>query len=355
MKILFMNQSNINGLGGYTIQQVHEINMWAKNNDVFYLSFSKLYNAINVRNIDPSVKLIFPTLENGIDAIGLNNVRYVEEARKIILNEGIDLVIIRGAKLNFQFFTQEPVLYREKCVAYITDIGNIEHGNLIKALENAKFVKVQNRKYFQKIGIPIPENMIEQAPLVTSFEGSYEKEFDIMYAGSIAKGWGVEQFLDLVLENPDLKAVMVYTKFGIFTDEEIKVMKDKMARAKNLTIYESLPLFETRKLFAKTKISYCYRDEIIDNNLTFEISTKLLECMDIGCIPIVRDCPINREVLPDNEKYFCKNEKEVRDSVFYFLKNGTNLAELKTNSERFLPESTYNRIIEQMKVGVNDE
>lgn len=353
MKVLYISASNINVPGGDTIQLVSEMNMWNLENEVHYISANKLYRSVIIEELSEDVKINFPTNSRNIFTDKMKVSAYVDHAVEYIREHNIDLVICRGSELVQYFHKTHKEIFSKKALAYITDVDNVN----IKILENifsdAYLIKCQSKRfveiYSEKFNIS-KNKFIVQNPIINDEFTEVEKEFDIVYTGKIAPGWGFEDFLNYLEKNPEVKALIIFARMVWYSHEQKLEFKERMSNLPNLTVYEGLSRTEAINLTKKANIGYCFRDSKIDNGDSHEISTKLLEYCNVGVLPIVRDCNLHREILGNDYIGLVKNENEldrkISEMILKDMKN--EIVKNYETSLNFVTEQTYDRVEKQL-------
>lgn len=349
MKILYVSASDINIVGGDTIQLASELNMWDMENDVEYISRIKLFSSKIVENISPDVKLVFPTVKNGVFTPALtieNLINRIKEYDKI---NNYDLIIMRGSEYLKNFVKLEPELFSKKCITYLTDTFNLTDKEIKKIFKKTFLIKCQSLPYVdyysKKFNIDRSKFLI-QSPIVEDIKiTEKDKEFDIIYIGKIGKGWGVLEYLKFLKENPDLKGALVYSRFLNNNEEEHDEIKE-LFELDNVVVYSNKTRNDTLNLLNKSKVAYGVRDIEIDNDNSSEISSKMIESMFYNVPIIVRNNKLHREIFGDDYPGLVDDYGGTK-KAFENLINSDDI-DLRIEGEKYLAENVYESLKKQL-------
>lgn len=359
MKVLFISTSNINVPGGDTIQLVSEMNMWNLENEVHYISANKLFRSVIIEELNENVHINFPTNSREVFCDQMKIPAYVDNAVEYAKENQIDLIVCRGSELVKYFHKNHKEVFSKKALAYITDVNNINEKQLGDIFRDAYLIKCQSKRFVEifskKLNIS-SDKFIVQNPIINDEFTEVEKEFDIVYTGKIAPGWGFEYFLKYLEDNQDVKALIIFARMVWYSAEKKSEFRRRMNSLPNVTVYEGLPRTEAINLTKKANLGYCFRDSNIDNEDSHEISTKLLEYCNVGAVPIVRDCKLHREILGNDFVGLVKEENELSTKITKLISESVadEIAKNHKTSLSFVTEETYKKVKNQLANFNND-
>ncbi len=356
MKILFIATSNISAVGGDTIQLSAEMNMWATNNEVTYFSMYKLYNSNIVSGLKSNIKLIFPTKRNGINEFHLTEEQLLDEVITLDKKENFDYIICRGSRLLEEFKNNYPEIFKSKVISYMTDTKTLTKEQNIEIFKGSYKNKIQSENTIQHIekdfGIKL-NNYLIQPPIIENYFERIKNEtsYDIVYTGKIAYGWGVLEYLRFLKNNPKIKGAIVYSRFVENENfiKEAQEIRDLLDSLDNLIIFENLNREETLEVLSKSKVSYCYRSKEIDNDDSFEISTKLLESINLNKIVVLRKTKLHESLLGTDYIWFANSEEEMEEKILESL-NYDNEIDIHNRSLEYLSDNIYKKLENQLRI-----
>lgn len=131
----------------------------------------------------------------------------------------------------------------------------------------------------------------------------------IVYSGKLDKTYCVEGFADLAIENKELyQTVFIGSKansnkedrtFSHRILEKLKVLDEQ----KDIVWIKELERKDSILEIAKASFIMAIREPKYDASI--EVSTKLLEAMTVGCLPILRKNAANVALLGEDYPYYC--------------------------------------------------
>ncbi len=302
MKILFATSSSIEYIAGDTIQFASAASMYSQIGQVDVIT-----DSLNVTQIE---KLGF---SKDLNIMGIDQNTHsakCDAISKLDRKNDYNYIFVRGEELLEHIYLYEPNLYRTKVVAYITN-ENLGVSRNIKLFESAKLVRFQTKQHLEFYldkGYKGENGYVETPSIDDKSSIVDDKEYDMIYIGKIAPGWKVDKFFKIAMRYPEKKFCLVYSSiFNNMPAEHKAIIELGMESLDNIDIFFKASREECAQLLAKTRFSYCYRTNKIDNNGSREISTKLLESINANCFPVLRKTNMHVELLGEDYPYFIES------------------------------------------------
>ncbi|GLI56783.1 hypothetical protein PM10SUCC1_22970 [Propionigenium maris DSM 9537] len=354
MKILFLATSNINAVGGDTVQLCANMNMYAQENEVHYFSRYKLYHSANIEGLCENIEMIFPTIEHEINEFSLSISKYIKYAERIDEEENFDWLYVRGSELIKEITKGSRLI--EKTIVYITDYETLEEEEYIKIFKKARLIRCQSKQHMnmliEKYGVK-KDQVFVSPPILEPIPDIYKqsRSYDIAYIGKVHRDWKVDEYLE-ILKLGKYKGALAYSRFSKYSEDEIVKFEKELDYLKEncgLLAFKGISREESLELASRAKIGYAFRSEKIDNENSFEISSKLLEYCELGVVPVLRRTAIHEEIFGEEFIGYCEDLEECKEKIETIL----NLddftlkkirSKLKENVKLFYVNAVYENI-----------
>ncbi|MGN7455605.1 glycosyltransferase [Paenibacillus pasadenensis] len=372
LKILLYGDVDLNYLDGSAIwlQSTARVLAQDPNVDVDVLLKAKPINEvvlIEMKN-QPRVKLI---RHNDVITTQSNRLSIKDAIHAIEKLDGQNkyhCIIIRGFDLAKEL-SSKP--YAQKVVPYITNIkysGSVIDLEDVYALqkiyhnvtyflvqtEQARELLVKNLNVdgqkFRLLYPMIPEEfkVVDSRPRV--------KTNAIIYSGKFASEWYVEEMLNIFER---LKAMGLEIKLNIAGNKfqgDLAAKKNELTMKLQLTEGISWTGAVSRSavvdLIKSSDIGFCWRDEIIDNDSSTELSTKLLEYGRLGKPTIVRRTKLHESILGKDYFMYAETEDEVVEKTVRIMNDAQLYRQesrrIQEACNKFGFEESYRRIKETL-------
>lgn len=282
--------------------------------------------------------------------------------------KGLDHIIIRAPRYLKELVAKVDNKTYEKLVskidAYFPKINIYENDYekeiIIKALPFISRIIVQTeemRSYFDMAFPHFIGKIIVLNPIVPDFKEYNLKSLKnkirnpiVIYAGKLDKQYYVEEFLDVLLVDSAKKYTLKYIGSKITTSKTdasfgIRIKQKLADHEKNLNFVwiKQLQRKETIDQISNASFMLSVRHDVYDTSN--EISTKLLEAMSVGTLPILKKTAANVKLLgEDYPGYVFKldNMPSVIDNLIKKPKLYTDWArKLQKKAKHYIFDSTY--------------
>lgn len=307
------------------ISNVYHVILFLKEKPKNSIITSNIKNVENVTVFDPEVI--------GLNKNQVNEYEALEVIRRIDdLYPNIIGVLVRGLEASKWLVDDRVFKYRSIC--YLTDFYKLKNGSI--TIRNADLIKqiclqaelllVQTKQIESKLNFiandyepnfdylpPSTPDYIKSIQ-VTNRVLSGTEEIIIGYAGKIMPDWGVEELLEWVkvfnntIGNPKISLKIVANKISApephrrqFVGKILKLMDEDY-----ITHYKNLNREETLNVISNVDYVWAYRPASFEN-LTLELSTKLVESVSLGKRVITYPSDIHKDMLGDNYPYYVEN------------------------------------------------
>lgn len=307
MKILFATSSNLVLMGGDTIQFASSASLYCEFADVHVLSNTINTNQLKKQGFSKEIKFFLSESNNNDDKIsGICN---------LDKKYNYDYIILRGELLNKEFSLKKPALFSSKVVSYITN-ENLGVENNLELFNSSKMVRFQTEEHLEfylNKGMEQRNYFVEYPTVIDNSDLILKKEYDMIYAGKIAPGWKVDKFFKLAMRYPEKKFCIVYSsKFKNLNSNHLAIIDYGLQHLKNVDVFHMISREKTLELTSKSKYSYCYRSKEIDNDNSKELSTKMIEAINVGSYPILRKTKMTKRILGNDYPFFIENIEDFK-------------------------------------------
>ncbi|MCL1126843.1 hypothetical protein [Shewanella surugensis] len=146
------------------------------------------------------------------------------------------------------------------------------------------------------------------SPMVPEYKAKTIKKRQIIYTGKSDKDYLVEEYID---HKMNMKKIYIGDKFNHNKEDKffVKRMKNKL-NTKGILWLGGMKREETIRQVAKSTFSYNFRSNKF--NYINEVSTKLLESMSVGTLPILNKTNANIRLLGDNYPYYINKLSDIK-------------------------------------------
>ena len=310
---------------------------------------SNIKNIKNVTILDPEVI--------GLNKKQINEQEALEVIKKIDdLHPNIVGVLVRGFEASKWLVDDRVFKYRSIC--YLTDFYElkddsitIKNPDLIKQIcLQAELMLVQTKQIERQLSViagdykpnfeslpPSTPNYIKSIQVTNRVLAGSEK-IVIGYAGKIMPDWGVEELLEWVkffnntAGNPKIFLKIVANKISApepyrrqFVGKILNLLDEDY-----ITHYKNLNREATLNVISDVDYVWAYRPANFEN-LTLELSTKLVESVSLGKRVITYPSDIHKDMLGDNYPYYVEN---FEDFINLINLNKYNKNQLKRLSDK---------------------
>ena len=307
------------------ISNLYHVILFLKEKPKNSIITSNIKNIENVTIFDPEVI--------GLNKNQVNEYEALEVIRRIDdLHPNIIGVLVRGLEASKCLVDDRVFKYRSIC--YLTDFYELKDGSvtikdsdLIKQIcLQAELLLIQTKQIESKLDCiandykpnfdylpPSTPDYIESIQ-VTNRVLTGTEEIIIGYAGKIMPDWGVEELLEWVnvfnntAGNPKISLKIVANKISApepyrkkFVGKILKLMDEDY-----ITHYKNLNREETLNVISDVDYVWAYRPASFEN-LTLELSTKLVESVSLGKRVITYPSGIHKDMLGNNYPYYVEN------------------------------------------------
>ncbi|MCU7745558.1 group 1 glycosyl transferase [Priestia megaterium] len=281
---------------------------------------SEIENLSQVNTID-TFNLFNKKFENGNRLNIFEAVKLMEELNEV---NQYDCIIVRGYKLAIELM-KSPL--SSKIVPYFTEFTH--NPDEITSEEKQVLQKIYST--FPKIFVQTNEtkNLLnsilsvkgEKFCLLTPMIPDYGETPDfvnrnnsLVYTGKFAKGWYTEEILDafksVYEEDHSLVLNIAGDKFqGELIPEKDRIINRFNAES-NVNWLGAIPRSESIKLVEESDVGVGWRSELIDNDTSVELSTKILEYGRQGKPVLLRRTKMYEDLLGKDYFLFVDNEEE---------------------------------------------
>lgn len=344
---------------------------------------SNIYHVILILKEKPKSNIITSNIKNienvtvfDPEVIGLNKSHVNEhEALEVIrriddLHPNIIGVLVRGLEASKCLVDDRVFKYRSIC--YLTDFYELKDGSitikdsdLIKQIcLQAELLLVQTKQIESKLGCiandykpnfdylpPSTPDYIKSIP-VTNRALTGTEEIVIGYAGKVMPNWGVEELLEWVkvfnntVGNPKISLKIVANKISA-PEPYRKQFVGKILRLIDedyITHYKNLNREETLNVISNVDYVWAYRPASFEN-LTLELSTKLVESVSLGKRVITYPSEIHKDMLGNNYPYYVEN---LEDFINLIKSNRYNKNQLKRLSNKVFKKHSLKSISDNL-------
>ena len=344
---------------------------------------SNIYHVILILKEKPKSNIITSNIKNienvtvfDPEVIGLNKSHVNEhEALEVIrriddLHPNIIGVLVRGLEASKCLVDDRVFKYRSIC--YLTDFYELKDGSitikdsdLIKQIcLQAELLLVQTKQIESKLGCiandykpnfdylpPSTPDYIKSIP-VTNRALTGTEEIVIGYAGKVMPNWGVEELLEWVkvfnntVGNPKISLKIVANKISA-PEPYRKQFVGKILRLIDedyITHYKNLNREETLNVISNVDYVWAYRPASFEN-LTLELSTKLVESVSLGKRVITYPSEIHKDMLGNNYPYYVK---DFEDFINLIKLNRYNKNQLKRLSNKVFKKHSLKSISDNL-------
>ena len=344
---------------------------------------SNIYHVILILKEKPKSNIITSNIKNienvtvfDPEVIGLNKSHVNEhEALEVIrriddLHPNIIGVLVRGLEASKCLVDDRVFKYRSIC--YLTDFYELKDGSitikdsdLIKQIcLQAELLLVQTKQIESKLGCiandykpnfdylpPSTPDYIKSIP-VTNRALTGTEEIVIGYAGKVMPNWGVEELLEWVkvfnntVGNPKISLKIVANKISA-PEPYRKQFVGKILRLIDedyITHYKNLNREETLNVISNVDYVWAYRPASFEN-LTLELSTKLVESVSLGKRVITYPSEIHKDMLGNNYPYYVE---DFEDFINLIKLNRYNKNQLKRLSNKVFKKHSLKSISDNL-------
>lgn len=256
---------------------------------------------------------------------------------------GLDHIILRAPRYLKDFVekseNQTYLNILEKVDAYFPKINiyedDYEKQIILKAIPYIARIIVQTeemRSYLDMVFPSLIGRVIVLNPVVPNFKTRTIKEIKyklkkpcVIYAGKLDKQYYVEEFLDILLASESKKYSLKYVGSKLTTSKidpqfgnRIKQKLAQYEQNPNFIWIKQLERTATIEQVASASFMLSVRQDIYDTSN--EISTKLLEAMSVGALPILKKTAANVKLLGDDYPCFTNQVENIPDVVECLLK-----------------------------------
>ncbi|MBF4490025.1 glycosyltransferase [Psychrobacter sp. N25K4-3-2] len=174
------------------------------------------------------------------------------------------------------------------------------------------------------------------------------KNKSTIYAGKIDKNYLVEEYVDFSkkFQNMGYTVKLVGSKFNTpKNDKSFKTRFEKKVEENSIEWSRVLSREETMNMVSQSTFLVSIRDNIFDTDN--ELSTKLLESIASGTLPIINKSNINISVVGNDYPLFANNYDDISKVIDGFVLSFENykktLENLQKNIERFTFDNIYTK------------
>ncbi|WP_298774449.1 hypothetical protein [uncultured Shewanella sp.] len=193
-------------------------------------------------------------------------------------------------------------------------------------------------------------------PMVPEHQAKITKKRQIIYTGKADKNYLVEEYID---QNIKLEKIYIGDKFNHNKEDKffVKRIKDKLT-TKNIKWLGGMKRKEAIKHVAQSTFSYNFRSYKF--NYINEISTKLLESMNVGTLPILNKTNATVRLLGADYPYYIEKIDDIenvinlnREKEKYWAKKVKDIAKkytFKSISEKIYDIFDFNQELKNKKI-----
>ena len=367
-KILLYGDLSLNIVDGSSVWLFSLAKLLAKDkqNVVDILLKTKIENDILVKDLKEFSNI---TLLNANEYLpkykivdSLNIVKIMLELDKY---RDYSCIIVRGFEVIKSIVKNE--FLAKKLIPYITDfchnkeeIKEDEKKLLCYIYErvNQFFVQtIQMQQYMEDILKVDGKKFKVLNPMI--FESNVEKKSiikkSIVYAGKLAKDWNILELIEIMdklyKKDREITLHIIGDKFNEDLSDRKQEILQKLKTMPNVVFYGSLAKGETTEIINACELGYSFRSTEIDNNLSLELSSKVLEYC-FGNVPLLlRRTKMHEDVLGKDYPLYVESTQECVNKIYDFFEHKEKYEQwlkgkLQKCVERFKPENVYKNILE---------
>ncbi|MBC1272363.1 glycosyltransferase [Listeria booriae] len=319
---------------------------------------SSISNFENVTLFDPFTTFPSMPVENG------NRINVTEAlARMQALNKQQEyhLIIIRGFALVKEMMKHPNLM--QKTIPYITDfdhnpktISDTERTALRQVYDGFPNMFLQTeatREIFSKLmnvdgeKVAILSPMIPAQPITPDYRN---RNNQLIYSGKFAPEWYTEEIIHAAqkLTDTDIQFCIVGDKFQADLRARSREIKQAFKDTANINWVGAVSRAESQAYIEASDIGISWRSELIDNDDSVELSTKLLEYARLGKPVLLRRTKMHEQLLGidyelfvnTEEEFLAKTQQVLQDSAMY--KRAAKA--VYRASHDFTLEASYNRL-----------
>lgn len=312
----------------------------------------------NVTIIQPYENLDERSFANGNR---MNVAEAVTVMKELDAKKHYDLIIVRGFDLVRQLM-QDGKLLVEKTVPYITDFSHTltrssrkERSELEEVYTRFPNLFMQTepmKQSFMRLmdvdGVKI-QILFPMVPNITS-EPSFRNRNDrLIYTGKFATDWYTEQIVEVASELGEKITIGIAgDKFqGELAAKKAHIMQQFTEEPK-ISWYGAMSRSASQRFIEDGDVGISWRSEVIDNDESVELSTKLLEYGRLGKPVLLRRTKMHEDLLGEDyplfvdtkEQFVKKATQSLEDSKLY--ERSARMA--YEASQHFTLEAAYKRL-----------
>ncbi|MBC2149677.1 glycosyltransferase family 4 protein [Listeria booriae] len=346
LKVLVYGDVDLNIMDGSAVWLTSMAGMLATNPDIQaeILLKARIKNTLLTDEMAgyPNVTIIQPYENLGERSFANGNRMNVAEAvtvmKELDAKNNYDLIIVRGFDLVRQLM-QEGGLLVEKTVPYITDFSHTltrssrkERSELEEVYTRFPSLFMQTepmKKSFMRLmdvdGAKI-QILFPMVPNITS-EPSFRNRNDrLIYTGKFATDWYTEEIVEVASELDEKITVGIAgDKFqGELAAKKAHIMQ-QFTEEPRIDWHGAMSRSASQQFIEDGDVGISWRSEVIDNDESVELSTKLLEYGRLGKPVLLRRTKMHEDLLGKDyplfvdtkEQFVTKATQSLEDSKLY--------------------------------------
>ncbi|MBC2390711.1 glycosyltransferase [Listeria booriae] len=314
----------------------------------------------------PNVNMIQPYTDLGKQTFKNGNRMQVDEAVAIMKNldeaHTYHVIIIRGFQL-VKAVMDEPRL-AVKTIPYITDFHHTlmsssrserrELGEIYRTFPHIFLQTEAMKKAFERLvnvsgkKIAILSPMIPNIVEKPRFKNHHNR---LVYTGKFAKDWYTEEIITAASKlRTDISVQIAGDKFQGELLAKQNQVKELLQKTSNIDWKGAMSRSQSQQLIKEGDVGISWRSAEVDNDLSVELSTKLLEYGRLGKPILLRRTKMHEALLGRHYPLFVTTEAEFIEKASHVLENNELYERAATvafeASQHFTMEASYHRLKE---------
>lgn len=372
LRILIYGDIDLNFMDGSGVWLISIASMLSLNSrikvDILLKAKEKNSHLINEIKGKDNIRLFHPFKEFAEYTSGEQERLSVETSVRIMekmnTDKAYDLIIVRGFDLVREIMKYAE--FQKITVPYLTDFKH-DHTSTEKERKDLKLVYNHFRYLFlqtkeaklafqnlikvdgRKIQLLYP--MIPEMKTAPSFQNKHSR---LIYSGKFHENWHTEEIISVAQKinkkNSEIKIQIVGDKFQDRLrerDNQIRIKKD-MNEVPTIEWLGAVSRSNCQKFISEADVGIAWRNKLLDNDESVELSTKLLEYGIMGKPTLVRRTKMHEDLLGKDYPLFVDTEEDVliksklvlQDDNLYRLSAG----KIYKASKNFTFQASYERL-----------
>ncbi|MBC1436033.1 glycosyltransferase family 4 protein [Listeria rocourtiae] len=315
-------------------------------------------NFDNVQLLDPFETFPEMSFENG------NRIQVaeaLERMEKLNKQNNYHLIIIRGFALVKEMM-KHPTLMK-KTMPYITDfnhdpatISETERSDLRQVYDcfpNMFLQTEATRAIFSELMDVSGEKVAILSPMIPAQPNTPDyrnRNNQLIYSGKFAAEWYTEEIIRAArkLADTDITFCIVGDKFQGELRARNGKIKQAFQQTENIDWVGAVSRAESQEYIAASDVGISWRSELIDNDASVELSTKLLEYARLGKPVLLRRTKMHEQLLGVDYELFVDTEAEFLEKTQLVLNDSAVYKRaakaMYQASQNFTLEASYDRL-----------